>query len=55
MLDILGRISTLASWMIYSWNSSSVQIGIEANVFGSFLHGYAALAHSPVESDRTLL
>ena len=43
VLDVLGRISTLASWIIYSWNFFSVQIGIEPNVLTSYLHSYATL------------
>ena len=43
MLDVLGRISTLASWAVYSGNMSSVQIRVELNMLTSYLHGYATL------------
>ena len=51
MRHILGQISTLATWIIYSWNFSSVRIGIEPNVFASYLYGCAVLGPAQVSMD----
>lgn len=51
VLHILGRISTLASSIMYFWNFSSMRIGIDPNVFASYLHGYAALGPTQVFMD----
>ena len=51
ILQISVQVSVLASWIVSFDNFSSVQIGIEHNIFASYLHGYAALGPARVLRD----